>query len=75
MICHMQAGSVRVSAGQRVVALDVLGLLGNSGDTNFPHVHYQLMDGTDWMRCDALPYRFTNGPKRHVRGTFFDAKG
>lgn len=75
LICHLQAGSVRVSAGERVASGDVLGLLGNSGDTSFPHVHYQLMDGADWMRCDALPYRFTNGPRRHVRGTFFDAKG
>jgi len=75
LICHMQADSVRVEPGQKLEQGEVLGLLGNSGDTNFPHVHYQLMDGADWQRCDALPFRFKNGPKRHVRGTFFDAKG
>jgi len=74
LICHFQVGSLGVEAGQRVAAGETLGLLGNSGDSSFPHVHYQLMDGADWQRCDALPYRFANGPKRHVRGTFFDAR-
>jgi len=73
LICHLQEGSVGVELGQRVEHGEVFGLLGNSGDTNFPHVHYQLMDGPDWMRCDALPFRFQNGPGRLVRGTFFDA--
>ena len=37
--CHLARGSVRVKAGQRVRAATPLGLVGLSGDTEFPHVH------------------------------------
>ncbi len=74
MIAHMQAGSVRVREGQRVVSSEPIGRLGNSGETNFPHVHYQLMDGPLWPRCDALPCRFANVRGELVRGAWFEAK-
>ena len=75
MIAHMRAGSVRVALGDRVQQGDPLGLLGSSGDTVTPHVHYQLQDGPDWEFSDGLPVRFTNvndGPL--VKGTFFHAR-
>lgn len=37
--CHLAKGSVRVKAGQRVRTAAPLGLVGLSGDTEFPHVH------------------------------------
>lgn len=37
--CHMKQGSVRVRTGQQVKAGDVLGQIGLSGATEFPHVH------------------------------------
>jgi murein DD-endopeptidase MepM/ murein hydrolase activator NlpD len=37
--CHMAKGSVRVKIGDRVVAGDPIGLVGLSGDTEFPHLH------------------------------------
>ncbi len=40
--CHMRQGSVRVSKGDRVAAGDVLGLVGLSGRTEFPHVHLSV---------------------------------
>jgi len=39
MLCHMRAGSIRVHPGQPVKAGDAVGLVGLSGDTEFPHVH------------------------------------
>ena len=36
---HMASGSVRVSAGDTVAVGDVLGLVGNSGNTDEPHLH------------------------------------
>lgn len=73
MIAHMQKGSVRVTVGDRVVQGQVLGLLGNSGDTSGPHVHYQLQNGPDWERSDALPPRFSNVESTD-RGSYFTAK-
>jgi hypothetical protein len=57
---HMQPGSVRVKVGQRVRPGDVLGLLGNSGNSNAPHLHFQLMDGPSPLGAEGLPYRFSS---------------
>ena len=40
--CHMARGSLAVRIGQRVTAGERLGLVGLSGDTRFPHVHFSL---------------------------------
>jgi hypothetical protein len=40
--CHMRKGSVLVKKGQRVKRGDRLGLVGLSGNTQFPHVHISL---------------------------------
>jgi len=37
--CHMRQGSLAVHAGQQVAAGTVLGKVGLSGDTEFPHLH------------------------------------
>lgn len=37
--CHMKRGSIRVRKGQQVKAGDILGQVGYSGQTAFPHVH------------------------------------
>lgn len=45
--CHMKLGSVRVTPGQRVLQGQVLGEVGLSGLTNFPHLHLTVTQGTD----------------------------
>ncbi|MBY6139125.1 M23 family metallopeptidase [Leisingera daeponensis] len=40
--CHMKQGSVRVESGQKVRAGDVLGEVGLSGKTQFPHLHLSV---------------------------------
>lgn len=57
---HMQPGSVRVKRGQRVKQGQVIGLLGNSGHSQGPHVHYHLMNGPLLFKSDGLPSRFEN---------------
>jgi len=37
--CHLQRGSIRVRTGQKVKTGDVLGNIGLSGHTEFPHLH------------------------------------
>jgi hypothetical protein len=74
VIAHMMAGSVVVVPGEAVRQGQPIGRLGNSGDTNGPHVHYQLQAGPDWPSADALPCTFTNlTVPTLVRGTFFRA--
>ena len=37
--CHLGQGSIRVKSGDAVAAGDVLGMVGASGNAQFPHVH------------------------------------
>ncbi len=57
---HMQPGSVRVKVGDKVKTGQVLGLLGNSGNTDTPHLHFHVMDGPSPLVANGLPYVFTN---------------
>ncbi len=40
--CHMKQGSVRVKTGDRITAGDILGAVGLSGKTQFPHLHLSV---------------------------------
>ncbi|MBS1886827.1 MAG: M23 family metallopeptidase [Actinobacteria bacterium] len=57
---HLVPGSVRVKVGERVRPGQVLGLLGNSGNSNAPHLHFQLMDGPSPLGSEGIPYRFSS---------------
>lgn len=53
---HLQPGSVRVQVGQRVRTGQELGLFGNSGNTNGPHLHFGLTDGANPLTSSSLPF-------------------
>ena len=38
----------------------VLGLLGNSGNSNAPHLHFHVMDSPRPLASNGMPYRFSN---------------
>jgi len=43
-LAHMQNGSIKVKAGDRVKRGELLGLCGNSGNTDAPHIHMHVQD-------------------------------
>ena len=55
---HMQPGSPRVEVGDRVKEGEVLGLLGNTGNTDAPHLHFHIMDGPSPLQSNGLPFVF-----------------
>jgi Peptidase family M23 len=57
---HMQPRSLRVGIGDRVRAGQVLGLLGNTGNTDAPHLHFHIMDGPSPLQSNGLPFVFTS---------------
>jgi Peptidase family M23 len=62
LYAHMMPGSVRVTVGDRVQTGQELGRLGNSGNTNAPHLHFGLIVGPGLLSSDSLPFvidRFT----------------
>ncbi|MCC6651955.1 MAG: peptidoglycan DD-metalloendopeptidase family protein [Candidatus Eisenbacteria bacterium] len=60
LLGHMQPKSLRVKTGDRVKAGQLLGLVGNSGNTSEPHIHYHLQNGPKPFDADGLPIPFTN---------------
>jgi Peptidase family M23 len=53
---HLKPGSVRVQRGERVRRGQILGELGNSGNTSGPHLHFQLMNRPSIVDADGLPF-------------------
>ena len=60
LLAHMQPRSLRVKKGDRVKPGQPLGLVGNSGNTSEPHIHYHLQNGPTPFDADGLPIPFTN---------------
>jgi hypothetical protein len=61
LYAHLQPGSLRVRAGERVRRGQVLGLVGNTGISSGPHLHFQVMDGPGGpsaLDANGLPYVF-----------------
>jgi hypothetical protein len=58
LYAHMQRGSVRVQAGDRVRRGDQIGIVGNTGNSQAPHLHFQMMDGPSGLASNGIPYVF-----------------
>jgi hypothetical protein len=56
MYAHMQPGSIRVHKGESVKAGQVIGLVGNTGNSVAPHLHFQVMDRPSSLASNGLPY-------------------
>jgi hypothetical protein len=63
---HMQRGSLKVKLGDHVKTGQVIGLLGNTGNTSAPHLHFHVMDGPSPLDANGLPYVFTRFSSRGV---------
>ena len=71
LYAHLKPGSVKVRKGERVRAGQVLGQLGNSGNTDGPHLHFQIMDTPSFLNTTALPFVFDYLVYQgHVPGAF-----
>ncbi len=53
---HMQPGSVRVKAGDQVKRGEVLGKLGNTGNSSAPHLHFHIMESPSVLGSNGVPY-------------------
>lgn len=55
---HLQRNSVAAKAGQRVRRGQVIGRVGNSGNTNGSHLHFNITDGPLPEHAQGLPFVF-----------------
>lgn len=67
VLAHLRRGSVRVRKGDRVRAGDVLGEVGNSGNSSEPHLHFHLMDRPRPGTAAGVPFAFRYESDGEVR--------
>ena len=65
---HLQPGSLRVKTGDKVRRGQALGLVGNSGNSTEPHLHFHISDANSPLGSEGLPYTL---PSFEVQGRGF----
>ena len=56
LYAHLQSGSLKVKQGDKIKRGDPIGLVGNSGNTSAPHLHFHVMDGPSPLTSEGVPY-------------------
>ncbi len=59
LYAHMQPGSIKVRSGEKVHLGQVIGLVGDSGNSIVPHLHFQVTDGPSSLSSNGLPYEIS----------------
>lgn len=57
---HLQPGKIPVKLGDKVKLGQPVGLVGNSGNSTEPHLHFHISDANSPLGSDGLPYIFPN---------------
>ncbi|MBY9001971.1 MAG: M23 family metallopeptidase [Candidatus Heimdallarchaeota archaeon] len=57
---HLIPNSLKVKNGEKIKQGQVIGFLGNSGNSTAPHLHFHLMQGPDPLAARGLPCKFSN---------------
>jgi len=58
----MSEGTLTIKAGDRVARSQVIGRVGNTSNSDFPHLHFQLMDSPYFQTANGLPVMFADLP-------------
>jgi len=56
LYAHMQSASIHLKRGDRVTRGQVIGLVGNSGNSLAPHLHFHVTDSELSLASNGLPY-------------------
>jgi murein DD-endopeptidase len=55
---HLQPSSIKVKLGDKVKRGQLLGLVGNSGNSTEPHLHFHISDASSPLGSEGIPYAF-----------------
>ncbi len=56
LYAHLQPQSLKVKVGDKVKLGQVLGLVGNSGNSDLPHLHFHLVNAASPLDAEGVPY-------------------
>jgi Peptidase family M23 len=59
LYAHMQPGSVKVHRGEKVHRGQVIGLVGDTGNSIVPHLHFHVTDGPSALSSNGFPYEIS----------------
>jgi hypothetical protein len=65
---HIKEGSVAVKKGDKVKQGDLIGELGNSGNSSEAHLHFQVSDGPDLFTSRSVNIRWADQSQQLTRG-------
>ena len=71
LYAHMREGSVPVAVGDRISKGQVIGRIGNTSNSEGPHLHFHLMDGPDFRFANGLPVQFDDLDELFIPGTLY----
>jgi len=58
LYAHIKTGAVKVKVGDQLTAGQAIGEVGNTGNTDAPHLHFHVMSTSDPLRSNGLPFVF-----------------
>jgi murein DD-endopeptidase len=64
---HLRPGSIRVKPGDHVRRGSVIGLLGYTGESTGPHLHFHVSDNNSPVNGEGLPYQLE---RFRISGTY-----
>jgi murein DD-endopeptidase len=83
LYAHLQPQSLKVKVGDKVKTGQLLGLVGNSGNSHLPHLHFQVANAASALGAEGVPYVLSTfvlqgiatTPAELVKGGFQPAAG
>jgi Peptidase family M23 len=58
LYAHLAPGSVAVTSGEQVLAGQMIGRVGHTGNSTAPHLHFQLINAADPLQARGVPCAF-----------------
>jgi hypothetical protein len=60
LYAHMRPGTIKVKVGDHVNPGEIIGHVGNSGNSTEPHLHEHIVNRPSFLAGQGVPYEFAS---------------